>query len=386
MGTPGDETAVAELWMSVDGKDWRDVSSPVQSVDVEDHDRLTDKATVVLDDNTGVLADASFEGLEVRITLGWKAQRAKIFEGVVSAARVIAAPGGQRIELTALDFTHRMSKHTPTEPVVWNRGETLTKVLTDIVTRAEYRIKVGQIEPTEELTFDKTRALRQANVNDWAFVLDLAERQNCLAFLEFDGKNTSEFFFVPIEKVGTAKPVGTLSYCRGMGDLVEFDFERISSGALPTRSASTIDPASGAVVDAPAAPPAPRPELPAPGTGRDPGLGADRRAALESLTELAAAADAKLAAPTERVAGAVADPGAAKAKIVPDPTRRLGFSGRGVATGNVLLRAKSRVSISGISAWAAGDWYLTKVNHVYRRERSEHRSRASYFTKFAATR
>ncbi|MEV0248484.1 hypothetical protein AB0H76_17935 [Nocardia sp. NPDC050712] len=381
-----EDTAIALLAMSADGKDWRDVSPPVASVDVEDHDRLTDKATVILDDNTGVLADASFEGLELRLTLGWQAHPAMIFEGVVSAARVIAAPGGQRIELTALDFTHRMSKHTPAEPKVWNNGETLEQVLTEIVSRAEYRITPLQIEPTENTTFSKTDPLRQANVNDWAFVLGLAERQNCLAFLEFDGKNTSHFYFVPIEKVGTAAPIGALSYCRGMGDLVEFDFERIAAGALPARAAATIDPLSGAVVDAPAPAPAPRPQLPAPGSGRDPDLGKSRTAALEALTELAAAAAAKLPAPTHRVIGTIADPGAAKATIVRDPTRALGFAGRGVATGNVLLRAKSRVSISGISAWAAGDWYLTKVNHVYRRERSENRGRASYYTKFAATR
>lgn len=382
----GEESAVAELLMSADGNQWRDISPPVQSVDVEDHDRLTDKATIVLDDNTGVLADASFEGLEVRLTMGWQAEKAGIFEGEVTSARVVAAPGGQKIELTALDFTHRMSKHTPDPPMVWHNGEKLSDVLRGIVSRAEYRITPFQIEPTEDLTFDETKPLRQANVSDWQFVLDLAKRQNCLAFVEFDGKGASKFYFVPIAKVGSAEPFGELRYCRGTGELIEFDYERISAGALPLRSASTIDPVSGAVMTTPAPAPQPRPPVPAPATGRDKGLGDARRAALESLTELAAAADTRLTQPTKRVTGQAADPGAAAAKVVPDPTRVLGLSGRGVASGTVQLRAKSRVKISGVAPWAEGAWYVTKVNHVYTRERANNRTRSSYFSKFTATR
>lgn len=382
----GEDSAVAELKMSADGKDWRDVSPPVQSVDVEDHDRLTDKATIVLDDNTGILADASFEGLEVQLTMGWQAEKATIFEGVVTGTRVIAAPGGQKIELTALDFTHRMSKHTPEPPMVWHNGELLSEVLKSIVERAGNRITVKQIEPTEDLRFDESHPLRQANINDWEFVLKLAERQNCLTFVEYDGKAASKFYFVPITKVGTAEPVGELRYCRGTGELIEFDYKRVSTGALPLRSASTIDPASGEVVTTPAPAEQPRPSVPAPATGRDKDMDAARRAALESLTELADAANKKLAQPTERAAGKAADPGAAAATVVPDPTRMLGLSGNGVASGTVWLRAKSRVKISGVAPWAEGAWYVTKVNHVYTRERANNGTRSSYFTKFTATR
>ncbi|MFL6120433.1 hypothetical protein [Actinophytocola sp.] len=385
MSGPADETAVALLRVSADGRDWREVSPPVQSVDVEDHDRLTDKATIVLDDNTGVLADASFEGLEVRLTMGWQAEPATIFEGEIIGSRVIAAPGGQKIELTALDFTNRMARHTPNPPMVWHNGERLSEVLKSIVERTGNRIVAKQIEPTEDLRFDEAHPLRQANVNDWEFVLDLARRQNCLAFVEFDGKDASKFYFVPVAKVGTAEPFGELRYCRGTGELIEFDYERISSGALPLRGASTIDPASGQVVTAPAPAAPPRPAVPAPATSRDRDLGAGRRAALEALTELAAATNDRLQQPTEQVAGAAADPGADAARVVPDPTRKLGLSGRGVASGTVHLRAKSRVRISGVAPWAEGAWYVTKVNHVYTRERINNRTRSSYFSKFTAT-
>ena len=381
-----DEVATAVLRVSADGADWRDVSPPLQSVDVEDHDRLTDKATVVLDDDTGLLAHASFEGLRVRVALGWHQEQRTIFEGDVTSSRVFAHPGGQRIELTALDFTNRMALR-PFEPMEWQPGERLSEVLKRIVQRADYHLTPGQIEPANDLVQDERRPARSANVNEWEFVLQQAQRQGCLAFAEFDGVDTSKFSFVPIAVVASAKPIGTLRYCRGVGELIEFEYERISSGALPVRAADSIDPTTGKPVTAPAPTPPPRPELPPPSTARHKDLGESRRASLEALTELAAAASTALRQPTERISGEAAGTEAETAdRVTVDPTRVLGLNGHGVATGNVLLRAKSVVRISGVAPWAEGDWYLTKVNHVYTRERANNRTRSSYFTKFTATR
>ena len=387
MATPADEAAVAELHVSADGSDWRDVSAPLQSLDVEDHDRLTDKATIVLDDNTGLLGDASFEGLEVRLTLGWGPDdKETIFEGVVTSARVIAHPGGQRVEMTALDFTYRMTRRA-FNPAEWAPGERLSEVLKRIAGRAEYGVKEKQIEPADDLKRTERTLIGSPNVNEWEFVLKQAEAQGCLAFVEFDGKETSNFYFVPLQTVARADPIGTLRYCRGSGDLIEFSYERISSGALPAKSASSLDPVTGKPVQQPAAEPPPRPPVPPPATRRERGLGDGPRKALEALTELGAAADAQLKQPVERVAGkpAVAEQSAA-VTIEPDPTRVVGYLGHGVATGTTKLRAKSKVTIFGIAPWASGDWYVTKVNHVYSRERVNNRTRASYFSKFVATR
>jgi phage protein D len=386
MSAPADESAIAELQVSVDGKDWRSVSAPLQSVDVEDHDRLTDKATVVLDDHTGVLADASFEGLVIRLTLGWGKEKDTIFEGVVTSARVIAQPGGQGVELTALDFTFRMTKRT-FEPAEWAPGERLSDVVKRIAGRTDYGTKVKQIEPADDVKRDERKLIGRPNQNEWEFVLEQAQAQGCLAFVEFDGKSTSNFYFVPLQTVARAKPIGTLRYCRGTGELVEFTYERISSGALPAKASSSLDPVTGKAVQQPAPPESPRPAVPPPATKRVPDLGAGPRKALEALTELGAAADAQLKQPAERVAGAPAVTAAeAAVKVEPDPTRVLGFLGQGVATGTTKLRAKSMVSIFGIAPWAAGDWYVTKVNHVYTRERINNRTRSSYFSKFTATR
>jgi hypothetical protein len=54
----------------------------------------------------------------------------------------------------------------------------------------------------------------------------------------------------------------------------------------------------------------------------------------------------------------------------PDPTQRLGLLGEGISVGNIHLRAKGRLTISGVQAlpeWVAGNWYVRKVIHVFLR-------------------
>lgn len=374
----------ATVLVSADGADWRDVSAPVYWVNVEDDDRLTDKVVVRFEDTTGLLADASFEGLEVRIALGDNDNRTYVFEGAVTGARVSAAPTRQRVELTALDFTSRLSAHDY-DPTEWRPGETLSSVLTRIISRPDNDIVAFQIDPAVDITLDKRRTAPQANVNQWEFVLDQAQRQACLAFCEFDGRDASNFYFVPIAKVLAAEPVGTLHYGRDSGNLIDFRYERSAVTAVPLRSATTIDPVTGTARSTPPPPTTPRPALPAPMTDRVADLDAGRRAAIDALADLAAVAAAKLTQPTERVSGQAARTADELAHSdLTDPTCTLGYHGRGIAVGDVALRAKSRVQISGIAGWAEGDWYVRRVNHIF--SRAEGPSHTPYSCEFLVTR
>ena len=131
-------TPTAAVLVSADGSDWRDVSAPMYQLRVEDDDRLTDQAVVRFEDTTGVLADGSFEGLELRIGFGPADARTYVFEGVVTSAQVLATRARQQLEITALDFTSRMSSR-PYDPAEWKPGETLKSVVTRIVSRAGVR-------------------------------------------------------------------------------------------------------------------------------------------------------------------------------------------------------------------------------------------------------
>ncbi len=64
-----------------------DVSDQVWSIDVEDVDRGSDKATLVMDDPNSTNADALREGLSLTIELGWETERAAVFEGCLRQRR-----------------------------------------------------------------------------------------------------------------------------------------------------------------------------------------------------------------------------------------------------------------------------------------------------------
>ncbi|WP_043663162.1 hypothetical protein [Streptomyces xylophagus] len=378
--------AFATVQVGTGPDDLGDVTVPVRSVAVEDHDRLTDEAKVVFDDPTGVLAHASFEGLVVRLTMGRRMQHAALFEGVVVSAQVLAGPDGQRIELTARDYSHRLAQ-IPFDPKTWNTGEPLSALLRRLVTEHDTGITVGTIEPVDDTAPDARSAGRYVATSIWDFILKQAQSQGCLAFVELTDKMKCEFSFRSIASIAETEPVGTLRYCRVGSDLVSFTYERISSGALPVRSASTVDPDTGKLVDQAAAPTPPRAPLAAPQTGRAPTMPDGMRAAITALTGKAAVAQAQLTTPAERVVGKAAGTAQdAKNRVSVDPTRIVGMSGRGKAVGNVLLRAKAMLRITGLAPWAEGSWYLTKVNHVYTRDLVGDHQDSSYFTHITATR
>jgi hypothetical protein len=385
MSVPGDEAAVGQVEVSADGTDWRDISPTITSINVEDHDRLTDQAKIVLDDPMGILAHGSFEGLRVRIALGWMAEHATIFEGDVTAAKAITQTEGSRVELTALDFSNRMKRRTR-EPFTYNKGETLTKVVEDTVKQREYSFKAFEIVPAVDTKFDEVRPL-QRNVDDLAFIQKLATDAACIWFVEYDGKiQGSKFFFVPIERVASADPVGQINGCRGGGDLISFKLERIGASGQVERTASATDPVTGETVTHTTPPVPERPPLPPPAPGKHSGATDTQLKALDALTEVAAAADKRLEAEKRPVVAEAPDPARAEVKVVPDPRRVVGLQATGTARGTTLLRAKSRVTIDDVAPWAEGDWYLVKVNHVYTRERIATGHRNSYATTFVATR
>jgi phage protein D len=383
------DSANAQILVSADGKKWHDITAPLQSIEIEDHDTLTDQAKVILDDNTGLLSHASYEGLRMRLGLGYGASTQLIFEGEITAARIVTTPNGQKVEMTALDYTYLMSKFTPKERV-WKKGSSLSKAITEIVMSDKehqpYGLTIQQISPPVDTMFSDEKALFQRNVNDWEFLTQLADRNLSKVFVEFDGKEKSKFYFVSMEELANAKPIGELSCCRWGGNLVSFTFEKIASGALKDVTASTIDFDTGKPVTAKPPERPPKPETPPPSTDGRNDVSDSQKKAIEALVELSSAAEKQV--PTEKVqaAGTTPNPDEAKAKVKPDPTRALGYKGSGVARGNVTLRAKSRVTITGVSPWAAGDWYLRKVNHKFTRAKVQEKYLSNYSTTFEATR
>ncbi len=63
------------------------------------------------------------------------------------------------------------------------------------------------------------------------------------------------------------------------------------------------------------------------------------------------------------LAGLPSDSSLAEALSKRDPTTVRGLRARALAVGNINLRAKSKVTIHGITNYAEGDWYVRVARH-----------------------
>lgn len=338
-----------------------DITADVRAVDVEDHDRLIDQATIVLNDPSMTAAEVPREGQHVLIELGWSSAHAVVFEGVVFRVHVQASgDGSQRITLTAFDLSYLL-RCRPPQPA--NHVGTLSSILRAIVTQVPADgITVGQIELDPDPEFTAATPLRQTNQTDWDFILQLADRYGCRAFVEYNG-GASKFYFIPTTRFLQNQPMGRLSYSGTSGRITRIEYDRLASAAAPARSAVASDAVTG---EAPATQPAQAtvepPATPLPSTrARAPGGGTQLDQALQVTAE--AIHRPEQLRPVETVQGLPSDPDRAALLSRGDPTCALGLRARGTCSGVVTLRAKGRVELEGVAAWATGAWYVRRVNH-----------------------
>lgn len=338
------------------------ISARVRTIEIEDNDRLIDKATLVLDDAPGAATSTIREGQRVLVDLGWGDEHAVLFEGLVTRSSTADQPGGVRqTTVVAYDLSYPLNR-SEARTRAFTTG-TLSTIIDDVL-RA-YPLPVGQIRLEADPGFTEERPLRQVNKTDWQFLQDLAAEYGARCFVEYN-EERSRFYFISESFLLQGDALGAFNYCPGVSKLIQFSYQRVASAAAPQRSATTTDPVTGAVVP-PAPPTATPPETtptPAPPSASTPDALRPQQAAL------GAPSDAQL---PERAARR-------------DPTRILGFFGEGTAVGTIKLRAKGKVTINGIAPWAAGDWYVRKVVHAYTRDRASSTDRSTFYSRFVVTR
>jgi hypothetical protein len=362
----------------------------VEFLEIEDDDRLIDKATVVFDDVDGIASATMLEQRQVTIELGWSDEKAKVFEGIIWRVKTQAWAAGaaskQRVTLVALDLSYKLNQG-PVEAKSYPPGK-LSDTLKSII--APYGIPVAQIKLVDDPEFTEDAPLIRAPKTDWAFVQELAARYGARAFVEIND-DKSQFYFVSDKFFLDGDPAGQVSYFPGPGPLISFTYQRVASGASPVRTATLVDPVSGEVVQHQGTPPPPEAPLTVDADlksrldqngGR---AGSDYADAVDVVSKSAGRAeDARL---QENMVGLPSDPALASELIQQDPTRAIGLVGEGTVVGNVKLRAKSKINIKGIAPWAEGDWYVRRANHrVTRGGGSNGKASGTYLTRFIVTR
>lgn len=413
LSLPGGSTSSATdrvAFIEVRCADAFTLTSNVISVTVEDNDRLIDKATIVLEDPHGATADIPREGQRVRIDMGWikDDEHQVIFDGLVTSVPARAAGvGANGLTIIAFDPSWRMMQanrdnqdeetHNPKQPRRLPPGR-LSAILERMV--GHYGIPVGIIRCDPDPEFTADRPLWQRHETDWEFIQRMARRYSARAYVEYN-ENAARFYFQPESTLLQGDPMGTLHYCRGFSQLIEFRYQRIASGASAQTSGTTVDPGSGEpVTSAPPDPPtADEPVTPDPDrSARLSQLNPNLTAAHEQALQAAQASPDQPAGqrPAGTSVGLPSDPDLPDRLRQRDPTRRLGYLGEGIAVGTNRLRAKGKVTITGISAWAEGDWYVRKAIHVYHRvinrmrdprtDQITTRNHSTYQTRFTVTR
>jgi hypothetical protein len=358
----------------------------VERVEVEDDDRLIDKALVVFDDPAGVATATMLEQRRIVIELGWDSERARVFEGLVWRVKARAGisprhPGKRKVTLEALDLSYLMHQGA-SKPKAHPHGK-----LSDIVTAlvSTYPIPVGQIKLDNDPEFTEDAPLIQGPMTDWAFLQELAVRFGARAYVEIND-DASQFYFISESALVGGDPVGGLTFTVGDGPLIEFTCHRMASAASPIRAAAVVDPQTGEVQDQQAADPDPEDPITVDSEQKSrldqigDGSGDVYANAINVMSQ--AAGKAEDARARETLDGAPSDPDLAQQMTLQDTTRKYGLIGKGVAVGNVNFRAKSLMTINGVAPWADGDWYLRRVRHCITRGDA----RGSYRTHFVATR
>lgn len=357
-----------------------EVGSSVRNVDVEDTDRLIDKATITLDDTSSTASEVMREGAAVRIELGWDDDLALVFDGIV-ARTTASGPTPPRIVLTAYDRSWLLRRRTPAAA---NHVGRLSAIVTTLVTRdPAYGIQLGDVVPDPDPEFTAAQPLRQGNSqNDWDFIQQQAARYGCRAFVELNA-DIPKFYLVPEARLLRLPTIGNLCWTGGGGSLLELHLERDPGNAAPTRTAVSTDPASAQSVTVAGTPPAVETTVAPTDAARDRAPGGGER--LDQALHAAAAEPIQPAAlrPTTPQSGQPSDPTRGAQDARRDETAALGYRCSGTTVGNVHFRAKAMIGLDGVPAWATASWYVAKVNHVISRDRD---GKVSYRTTFVATR
>jgi|GEM_PF-3296891 len=377
-------------------------SLDVKQVTIHDHESLIDQAIIVFDDPHRIYTEHAKEGQTVKVQLGWSKESSFIFEGIITGVDGYSTNAkkkgsteskkeagtvtkkktdttGRSVTLKALDLSYRMKKSIPKKTI--DHTGKLSTIIKKIV--AEHKIPIGQISLDKDPEFTKKKPLRQGLVNDWAFIQVMASKYGAMSCVEYNEKK-SQFYFISQSQLMKGERKGTLRLCHGVGHLIEFEYQRVAGTAAAKRRVALINRRTGKTV---ASPPT-KPDKPETPTKPDPahqdsldkkgGVGKRNKEAVK----LAAAAKQTPAEqrPEKTVTGIPADPDLTEQVTHRNPTRVLGMNGKGKAIGTVKLRAKSKIELLGIAAWADGDWYVKEVIH------KANRAANTYTSQFVVTR
>jgi phage protein D len=361
------------------------IASAVRKVVVEDHDRLVDEARITLDDGAQLAEQHVDKGQQIDVALGWGDKPTQIFTGrIVRNGGQTGTAGGAPAGATLVAHDPTEAMHRETKGRTFPEKSKLSTIVETI--RKDYAdLKLGSIQCDPDPTFVAPGVPNQLDRTDFQFLQDLAAIWGCRCFAEInDGK--LQFYFKTVKSLFAAKPMATLSHCRGWGNVLAFRYEKVASRSARQLVNTVTDPRTGtATLTEGAAPQV----TPTPGGTVSPDV-AKAEPEIARANDAAAQAAASSPPPPPGVLaqfGLPSDPATAASLVVSDPTQVIGYRAAVTVVGHPDLRAKGRVTLTGIAPWAEGDWWVRKAVHTWTQARDARgRPTASYETELELTR
>jgi phage protein D len=342
-----------------------DVTSWVSSVSVTEDDHEADSVVITVPDPRMIYADALFEGTTAVVDLGYTepGEHATLIRATITKVELTYPDNGvptltlkgqdRTIEMALTEKNRRFSKGPVSRAIKTIAGEN------------GFSSSVIQVKPDVQLS---SQPLHQDSKTDLAFLQELAKNHHCKCFVELDERDEEVFYFIPERRiVGVRRPEKlVLSYRLGTeSNLVSFS---------PTFDQSYIDRPkqskdvgkNGKKIDTQVQPPIEVVMWKLDGVRMARASDADSTA----IKRLYAAGSAKklllqqqLTKPLPMVGKVSADQAQLNADKDVLESRALGQSATGSTFGNIWLRAKSKVTITGTSERFDGEWYVSQVTH-----------------------
>jgi phage protein D len=339
-----------------------DITPWVSSVTVVEDERRADNTTITVPDPRMIYADALFEGSTVEVDLGYADQHALMLRAIITKVELHYPESGVPV-LTLKGEDRSIMMGLKERKRVW-RDRTVSDVVTAMAREHGFKQTEVNLSPDPVLR----KPLHQDAKTDLAFLQDLAQKYHAKCFVELDEHGKEVFYFIPERRIVTVRRPDTLLLRYRLGpqsNLVGFSPSFDSSYIDRLKYVEDIDHKGNQIKNQ---------EKP-PGEiviwNLDDRLLASANVAdrgkIQKLYSKGAAgkrALQKQLAARRATTGLVArDQSEIEETDDALESRRLGMTADGTTVGNIWLRAKSNVEISGVNKRFDGSWYVSTVTH-----------------------
>ncbi|HEX8073050.1 MAG TPA: contractile injection system protein, VgrG/Pvc8 family [Pyrinomonadaceae bacterium] len=341
-----------------------DITPWVSSVSVVEDDRQADNVSLAVPDPRMIYADAMFEGSYVEVDIGYNdvGQHALVLRAMITKVEM-SYPQDGLPSMTLKGEDKSILMGLVEKKKVW-RDRTITDIVHEIGTQNGFAKVEARLNPDPPAK----RPINQDGKTDLAFLQDLAKEHHAKCFVELDEAGEEVLYFIPERAiVKLRRPEQLLLSYRGgpQSNLISFSPSFSTSYIDRLKEVNDVDHRGNRIqsqqreqteivawpLDETLLAQANARDLPRIRT-----LYAQGSASKQEL-------QAQLAKRRQAVGHVAQDQADIEATNDALESRRLGMTASGSTHGNIWLRAKSNVTVTGANSRFNGDWYVTSVTH-----------------------